>query len=48
MNLFGFPVGPITLADEVGIDVGAHIMSSELMQEMLVARPKFKVSKTHY
>ncbi len=45
MNLFGYPVGPITLADEVGIDVGAHIMSGELMQELLSTRPKFKVSK---
>lgn len=46
MNLFGFPVGPITLADEVGIDVGAHIMSGELMQDLLKTRPKFKISKT--
>ncbi|MCB0509069.1 MAG: enoyl-CoA hydratase/isomerase family protein, partial [Bacteroidetes bacterium] len=46
MNKFGFPVGPITLADEVGIDVGAHIMSGELMEELLANRPKFKVSKT--
>lgn len=46
MNLFGYPVGPITLADEVGIDVGAHIMSGELMEELLSTRPKFTVSKT--
>jgi 3-hydroxyacyl-CoA dehydrogenase/enoyl-CoA hydratase/3-hydroxybutyryl-CoA epimerase len=27
----GFPVGPFALMDEVGIDIGAHIMSGDLM-----------------
>ncbi len=30
MKKFGFPVGPVTLIDEVGIDVGAHINKGEL------------------
>jgi 3-hydroxyacyl-CoA dehydrogenase/enoyl-CoA hydratase/3-hydroxybutyryl-CoA epimerase len=45
MNKFGFPVGPITLADEVGIDVGAHIMSGELMQA-IVAERDMQISTT--
>ena len=32
MKQWGFPVGPVTLQDEVGIDVGAHIMSGELAE----------------
>lgn len=36
LEKFGMPVGPITLMDEVGIDVGGHIM--KVLQEAFGAR----------
>ncbi len=36
MKEFGFPVGPMALLDEVGIDVGAHV--GETMEPMFSAR----------
>lgn len=32
MKQWGFPAGPVTLQDEVGIDVGAHVMKGELAE----------------
>ncbi len=40
---FGYPVGPVTLMDEVGIDVAAHINKGSLM-DYIKSRPGLKVS----
>ncbi|MEM7106433.1 MAG: 3-hydroxyacyl-CoA dehydrogenase NAD-binding domain-containing protein [Bacteroidota bacterium] len=35
MKKWGFPVGPITLMDEVGIDVGAHIAKGDITEAFM-------------
>lgn len=45
LKKFGFPVGPITLMDEVGIDVGAHTMNGELTTEFAMKREGAKISQ---
>lgn len=44
MKSYGFPVGPITLVDEVGIDVGAHIFKGEMTQNFIKTRKDAKIS----
>ncbi len=36
MRKFGFPIGPIKLIDEVGIDVGAHV--TDVLKELFASR----------
>jgi len=45
MKKFGFPVGPVTLADEVGIDVAAHI--AKYLGEVFPERMSIDLTTLH-
>ena len=45
LKKLGMPVGPIALMDEVGIDIGAHVMAGE-MSQLVAQREGVKISET--
>ncbi len=42
MLKLGFPVGPITLFDQVGLDISAHVVGSS--EKLIADRPGFEIS----
>ncbi len=44
LQQYGYPVGPVTLMDEVGIDVGAHVIGGELIKHFIATRKDVKAS----